>query len=196
MTTNTELGELVPQRGNAASKAIAYFLFRFFGWRFEGAIPNIPRCVFIGAPHTSNWDFPLAVLMIYSLGLRLSWLGKHTFVDGPFKPVLHWLGGIPVDRRASHGMVAQIVAEFAKREQFFLGISPEGTRSKVREWKTGFYRIAEGANVPIVPFALDYGRKVIWFGKSYWASGDIESDIAEIKLFYKGIIGKNPSNHD
>ncbi|MCA9958406.1 MAG: lysophospholipid acyltransferase family protein [Chloroflexota bacterium] len=193
--TVPELGDLVPQRGNAVSKAIARFLYRLFGWRFEGAIPNIPRCVFIGAPHTSNWDFPLALLMIFSLGLRLSWLGKHTFVDGPFKPVLHWLGGVPVDRRAPQGLVAQIIEEFNQREQLFLGISPEGTRSMVQQWKTGFYRIAEGANVPILSFTLDYGRKVIKFGNLFWVTGDIEADMVKLKGYFDGVVGKNPDNY-
>lgn len=195
MTTVPELGELVPQRGNAVSKAIARFLLRLFGWRLQGDIPNIARCVLIGAPHTSNWDFPLAVLMIFSLGLRLSWLGKHTFVDGVFKPVLHWLGGIPVDRRAPQGLVAQIVAEFGRQEQLFLGISPEGTRSKVRQWKTGFYRIAEGANVPILSFTLDYGRKVIQYGNLFLPTGDIEADMIILKGYFDGIVGKNPNNY-
>ena len=192
--TVPELGDLVPQRGNAVSKAIARFLYRLFGWRFEGAIPNIPRCVFIGAPHTSNWDFPLALLMIFSLGLRLSWLGKHTFVDGPFKPVLHWLGGVPVDRRAPQGLVAQIIEEFNQREQLFLGISPEGTRSMVQQWKTGFYRIAEGANVPILSFTLDYGRKVIRFGEAMTADENIDVVLTQLRDFFRGAVARHPQN--
>ncbi|MBE2201462.1 MAG: lysophospholipid acyltransferase family protein [Anaerolinea sp.] len=195
MSTIPELGEFVPKRGNPVSKVIARSLLRLFGWRLEGEIPNIPRCVVIGAPHTSNWDFPLAILMIYALGLRISWLGKHTFVNGPFKLVLHWLGGIPVDRRAPQGLVAQIVTEFGQREQFFLGISPEGTRSKVPQWKTGFYHIAKGANVPIISFTLDYGRKAIKFGNLLWTSGDIDADMVKLKAYFDGVIGKNPHNY-
>ncbi|MCA9971818.1 MAG: lysophospholipid acyltransferase family protein [Anaerolineales bacterium] len=189
---SSKLGDAVPQRGNAVSKAIAHALFRAAGWRFEGMLPNERKFVMIGAPHTSNWDFLLAVAAIFSLGLRVSWMGKHTFVQGPFEPILRWLGGVPVDRRAPQGMVGQIVEEFERRDELVIGIAPEGTRSQTKRWKTGFYHIARAANVPIAPFSLDYGRKVIAFFEPVWPSDDMEADLARIRQLYDGVRGRHP----
>lgn len=187
-----QLGDALPKRGNAVTKVVATAVFRAAGWRFEGALPNCPKFVMIGAPHTSNWDFPLAITALFAMGLHINWMGKHTFVDGPFAPLLHWLGGVSVDRRAPQGMVAQMVAEFEKRDKLVLGIAPEGTRSLVTRWKTGFYHIAHAAQVPIAPFSLDYGRKTIAFFEAVWPSGDMEKDMAHIRHLYDGVIGRHP----
>lgn len=167
-------------------------LLTLFGWRFEGELPNLPKLVVIAAPHTSNWDFPLGMAIIFALGVRLSWMGKHTFIRGPMGRVLRWMGGIAIDRTAPHGVVEQIVAEFDRREKFILGLAPEGTRRRVPEWKTGFYFIAQGADVPIIPIAFDYRCKVIGIGQPIYPSGNLTADMEQIKLFYRGVVGKNP----
>lgn len=192
--TIPEIGTAVPQRRGKWLKRFAAWLFHTLGWRYEGEFPNQAKMVLIGAPHTSNWDFFLTLIIMFSLGIQMSWLGKHTFVNGPLRPLLTRLGGIPVDRRSSHGLVEQIVDVYQKRDKLLLAISPEGTRSKVQRWKTGFYYIALGAGVPILPVVADYKRKVVGLCAPVWPTGDLEADMALIKANYKAIQGKNPAS--
>ncbi len=171
---------------------VARGLLRLAGWRFAGDVPNLPKMVLIGAPHTSNWDFVLAMVALFALQVRVYWLGKHTFVNGPLKPLLRWLGGVAVDRRAASGVVEQTVDEMQRREQFLLGLAPEGTRSLVRRWKMGFFYIAQSASVPIVPVALDYGRKTIAIGKPVNPEIGETAVLAQLRTFYDGVQGKYP----
>lgn len=164
---------------------------RLVGWRIEGTIPNVTHCIIVGAPHTSNWDFVLAILAIFALDLRASWLGKHTFVNGPLRPLWQRLGGIPVDRRAPQGMVAQIVAQYRQQPHLILGVAPEGTRRRVDHWKLGFYYIARDAGVPIVPLGFDYGRRTLKIGEPIEA-GEKTAVLQQLQDFYQGIHGKNP----
>jgi len=185
-------GNAIPKRGNILTKAIARFWLFVFGWRFEGKLPNVAKAVVIAAPHTSNWDFLLGMAVIFAVGADIKWLGKHTFVHGPFSGILRWLGGISVDRRAPQGMVGQTIAEFARRDKLLLGLAPEGTRKKVERWKMGFYYIAEGAGAPILPIYFDYGRKVVGFGQPVLPSGDVAADMEKIRSVYEGVTGRNP----
>jgi len=182
----------LPRRGNRVTHWLAVAVLAVFGWRVIAHLPSIPKAVLIGAPHTSNWDFLLTVATIYALGIRLSWMGKHTFVDGFGKRLWHWLGGIPIDRRASHGIVGELIEAFNGRDQLLLGITPEGTRSGAKQWHSGFYHIALGANVPICPVAFDYGRKEVRFLDLFWPTGDKEADIAYLQNLYKDVKGKYP----
>ncbi|RMG99284.1 MAG: acyltransferase [Chloroflexi bacterium] len=186
------LGNAIPRRGNIFTEAIGRLWFLFSGWRVVGTPPDLPKFVAIGAPHTSNWDFIIAMATLLALRLRLSWMGKHTLFKGPFGWLFYWLGGVPIDRRAKHGVVEQMADEFARREQFLLGIAPEGTRRKVDRWKTGFYRIAERAGVPIVPVALDYSSKSIIIGEAFYPTGDLEEDLARLQAFYANVTAKFP----
>lgn len=187
------LGNAVPKRGNRFSQWIARTLMSWCGWCIEGDIPNLPKFVLIGAPHTSNWDFVLAMATLSALNIKVSWMGKHTLFRWPFKGVLKWLGGVPVDRtNRSGGIVSQTIEVMNKRDQFVIALMPEGTRTKVHRWKSGFYRIAQGAKVPIVLVRFDYGRKVIGIGPVIEPSGDITADLAHIQSFFTGIEGKNP----
>lgn len=165
------LGQAIPRWGGELSSKLGRGLLRLLGWRFEGSVPNLPKMVLIGAPHTSNWDFPLAMLALFTVQARVYWLGKHTFVNSLLKPLLLGLGGVAVDRRAASGVVGQTAVQFQEREQFLLGLSPEGTRSLVPCWKMGFFYIAQAANVPILPVSLDYGRKVLGIGAPIWPDG-------------------------
>lgn len=187
------VGEALPKRGGTLSQFMAKSLLSIFGWRIEADIPDLPKFVLVGAPHTSNWDFMLTMFTQFALGIRISWLAKSSLFRWPHKGVMEWLGGIPVDRAvAGGGMVSQLVAAFNSREKFVLAIMPEGTRSKVREWKTGFYRIALEAGVPMVLVRFDYGRKVMGIGPTFEASGDMAADMESIKAQYAGVVGKNP----
>jgi 1-acyl-sn-glycerol-3-phosphate acyltransferase len=164
-----------------------------FGWRIEADIPNRSKLVLVGAPHTSNWDFILTMTTLFSLSIKISWMGKKSLFGWPFKDVMEWLGGVPIDRaNQSGGIVDQTIEAFNSRDKFVIAIMPEATRSKVRKWKTGFYRIAQGAEVPIVLVRFDYGRKVMGIGPTIDPSGDITADMAQIQSRFSAVEGKYP----
>jgi 1-acyl-sn-glycerol-3-phosphate acyltransferase len=192
ITTIPELGNELPRRGGRFAIGFAQAAMKLFGWRVEGTLPNTKKVIVIGAPHTSNWDWILVMFTAYSLGIRITWMAKHTLFNKPTGGIMRWLGGMPVDRRAAGGTVAQAVQKLQQEEKLVLCITPEGTRRKVQEWKQGFYRIAEGADVPIVVAAFDYGRKRVRFGPTFKPTGNLEADMAVIKSFYDGIIARHP----
>lgn len=163
---------------------------RLFGWSFDGGIPDVAKAVLIVAPHTSNWDFPLGVAVMFSLGLRSVFLGKHTLFGRTLGPMMRWLGGVPVDRNAATGVVGETVKLFAEREQMILALSPEGTRSTVERWKMGFYHIAVEAEVPIVPIAFDYKPRQIRIGECFVPTGEMGSDLATLADFFSGAVGR------
>lgn len=187
------VGDALPRRGNRLSQAIAQMLMSIFGWRIAADIPDLPKFVLVGAPHTSNWDFLLTMATQFALGIRFSWLAKRSLFRWPIGGIMTWLGGVPVDRNSRNaGFVKQIVEVFNSHDQFIVAVMPEGTRSKAKRWKTGFYRIAEGADVPIVLVKFDYGRKVMGIGPTIIPTGDVETDMVTIQAHYVGINGKNP----
>lgn len=164
------------------------------GWKFEGNVPDEPRFVMIVAPHTSNWDFIVGVWAYFSLGFRGSFLGKHTIFRWPLGVFMRWLGGIPVERSVSRDRVSEAVQTFQSTEKLILIIAPEGTRKFVPEWKTGFYHVARNAQVPIVPVAFDFVRKIIRIMPPFRTTGDRDGDINAIQDLYRGIKGKHPEN--
>ena len=153
-------------------------------------MPDLPRFVIIVAPHTSNWDFPVGAAAKLALRLDATFLGKHTLFRFPLGVVMRALGGFPVDRSASHELVSGIVQEFARRERLVLVVAPEGTRRKVERWKTGFYHIARGAGVQIVPVALNWGQRAVQIGAPFQPTGDVDGDIARLQEWYAGIRGR------
>jgi len=189
----TPPGAASPRRGNRFAAALARRLIRGCGWRIEGAFPNIPKCVVIVAPHTSNWDFLVGLATMYALDLRIDWLGKHSLFRAPLAGLLRWLGGIPVDRHAPQGLVSGIAEVFRSRERLFLCITPEGTRRKVAQWKSGFYRIAEAGRLPIVPVAFDYARRVVSIMPQFFPTGDYAADLPVIQSFFAGIRARRPA---
>lgn len=187
------VGNALPRRGNRLSRWIARSLMTIFGWHIEVDAPDLPKLVLVGAPHTSNWDFVLTLTTFFALSVRISWMAKHTFFRWPIKGLVEWLGGIPIDRTSpDDGMVNQTVEAFNSREKFVIAVMPEGTRTKVGKWKTGFYHIAQGAKVPIVLVRFDYGRKVMGIGPAFEPSGDLTADMASIQSIFAAIKGKNP----
>jgi 1-acyl-sn-glycerol-3-phosphate acyltransferase len=184
------LGPSVPKRGNLFSRSVARSLWSLTGWHIGGEVPDISKAVLIVAPHTSNWDFLIGVLAMFVLGIRVSFLGKHTLFRWPLGPIMRWLGGLPVDRRSSSGVVQQIVDTFDHRDSLFLTLTPEGTRGAVQQWKTGFYHMARQAKVPILPVSFDYGRRRITFGELVSPSGDLESDLPAIRRLFERVNGK------
>lgn len=173
-------------------KTIATAVLKVFGWQISCSLPQRDKYVLIGAPHTSNWDFPLGLLAMWAIGLRFSWVGKHTLFKGPFGPIMRWLGGIPVDRMGSTGFLKKVIDVFASRDQFVLAIAPEGTRSLTKYWKEGFYRIALTAGVPIALCYADYPRKRVGIDRLLEPSGDIEADFEIIREYYHDKVGKCP----
>ncbi len=175
------IGAQVPRR--PAHRWVRRLLYAA-GWQFEGDVPDAPKFVLIGAPHTSNWDFILAMSVVFGLGLDFHWIGKHTLFRGPFGPLMRWAGGIPVNRERPGRLVQDTIEAFQAHERFVVGLSPEGTRRRVDTWKTGFHRIASGAGVPILPAWIDARRKRIGFAPLFWPTGDRDADMAHLMEWY------------
>jgi 1-acyl-sn-glycerol-3-phosphate acyltransferase len=173
-------------------KLISRFIFWIAGWKIEGRVPAIKKFVVIGAPHTSAWDAVYGLCAAFLLDLHFSFFGKKEAFYFPLGILLRALGGIPVDRFSSNNVVDEAVKEFNSREEFILALAPEGTRAYAPEWRTGFYYIAMEARVPIVLGYLDFKRKVVGIGPTFYPTGDINKDIEEIKAFYRPIQGKHP----
>ena len=170
-----------------------FILFKILGWKFVGQFPtDIKKYVVIAAPHTSWVDFPIAILSRMASGLMVNFIGKNSLFNGPFGFFFRALGGTPVDRSKSTNLVEAIVQIFDTKEEFRLGLSPEGTRKKVTKWKTGFYYIAKGANVPIVMATLDFENKQIKFSEPYYVTENKENDFANFDRFFFNVKGKNP----
>jgi 1-acyl-sn-glycerol-3-phosphate acyltransferase len=181
---------------NVLLRRLALFLMWIFRWRIEGKLPDTPKFVLIAAPHTSNWDLPVMLCLAFAFRTGLFWMGKDTLFRRPFGAIMRWLGGIPIDRSKSHNVVEQSAEHFRKAESLVMVVPPEGTRQKVRYWKTGFYRIAENAGVPIALGFLDYRRKVGGFGPTVGPTGAIEADMETIQAFYANITGKHSDQFD
>ena len=166
---------------------------RLMGWKVVGKLPpSAAKSVLIAAPHTSNWDLPYTLMVCFVLRLNVYWMGKASIFRPPFRGVMMWLGGIPVDRSQSNNLVADSSAAITRATgPLQLIVPPEGTRTGTRYWKTGFYYIASGAGVPIMLAYLDYDKKVGGLGPVFQTTGDIDADMAAIKAFYAGVKGKN-----
>lgn len=191
------LGEAIPRRGNRFSRRVWQWLLHGAGWDLEGTLPNRAKFVLIGAPHTSNWDFFVAMAALHGLGLDARWIGKHTLFLWPIGGVMRLLGGMPVVRTERRGVVQSVAQAFDAEDHLVIAITPEGTRKRVERWKTGFYHIAVKADVPIVPAYLDYSRKRVGFGPPHFPSGDARADIATLRAFYEPYArtGRNPENY-
>jgi 1-acyl-sn-glycerol-3-phosphate acyltransferase len=183
---------------NTLLRAASRVFLKLAGWRIEGALPpGVTKCVLIAAPHTSNWDLPYTLMAAFVLRLHPYWMGKASIFKPPFGPVMRWLGGIAVNREQSNNLVAASVAALKAADgPVQLIVPPEGTRSAVTRWKTGFYFIALGAGVPVLMAYMDYADKRAGLGPVFTPTGDVEADMASIKAFYAPFKGKNPRQFD
>jgi 1-acyl-sn-glycerol-3-phosphate acyltransferase len=164
------------------------------GWTEVNANPGLRKCVIIAAPHTSNWDFVYYIGAIETLGLNVRFAGKKSLFRWPFGKPMVELGGVPVDRSKSNNFVDAMVAQFNANDDFMLTIAPEGTRGKVKKWKTGFYHIAVKAGVPLVIGMMDYEKKQVGLTGAIWPTGDYAKDMEKVLAFYSNVTPRNP--HD
>ena len=167
-------------------------MLALLGWRFEGHVPDVPKMVLIVAPHTSNWDFIYTLCLAFIYRLDPVIMMKDAWFRWPLGPVFRWLGALPIDRSRANNVVAQSIDQFKRQDRLVLVVPPSGTRKRVLYWKTGFYRIAHGAGVPIALGFLDYRRRVGGFGPTVQTTGDIDADMTAIRAFYRDIAGKYP----
>jgi len=183
---------------NRAFKAFSLWYLQWAGWTIEGQLPAEARkSVLIAAPHTSNWDLPYTLMVAFALNLQVRWMGKQSIFQWPFGSLMRWLGGIAVNREKSSNLVAASAQSIRDADgPLQLIVPPEGTRSKTRYWKTGFYYIALGADVPIVMAYMDYSRKVSGLGPLFHPTGDVDKDMAAIKAFYAPFKGKNAAQFE
>ena len=175
-------------------RAISIVILKILRWQTRGGELPHQKFILIGAPHTSNWDFPLMLMVVLKLRLRVFWMGKHTLFPFPFSGLMKWLGGIPINRSASHNVVRETVRQFKENKDLVVLVPPEGTRSKVARWKTGFYHIANMAEVPILMGYVNAEKKEAGFADFFYPTGDVEGDLEKIREFYhpiKGLIANN-----
>lgn len=182
----------IPRRHRRVLQRLGRWGMGVLHWNIEGEFPDVPKLVLIVAPHTSNWDFVVALFADLALDMDAAWLGKHTIFRGAFGTWLRGLGGIPVDRSAPHNVVARVVAEFGRRERMILALAPEGTRRSTGRWKSGYWQIASQAGVPILPVGLDFGRRAIVLGSLLAPSDSRDTDEAELRAFYAAMRPRHP----
>lgn len=179
-------------RGESVRARMARAVLRLFGWTVVQELPPEDRYVVVVAPHTSNWDFPVGILAREAMELDARWVGKKALFRFPFGPIMRALGGVSVDRSRSQNFVEQVVERMRREEEFVLVITPEGTRSRMERWRTGFYYIALEAEVPVALAFLDFGRKRVGVGGWIRPTGDLEADMERIRDFYQGMEAKRP----
>jgi 1-acyl-sn-glycerol-3-phosphate acyltransferase len=171
-------------------------VLRLSGWKLLGQLPDVPRLIIIGAPHSSYWDGVWGLLMKIGLGIDVNIMIKREVLDGPLGIILRPIGMIPINRSAALNVVGQMVQRFGERERMWLGITPEGTRKKVTHWKSGFLRIAHDAGVPIQTVFIDYPSKTFTLGPLVQASGDHDADMAKIRALFTPYRGKHRNAND
>ncbi len=174
-------------------KWLCRLYLRIIGWKIGSVLdPSIRKCVLVAAPHTSNMDYPISLATLYACGVRVRFLAKKSLFIFPLGILMRATGGIPVDRSKHNNMVDAMISMFSQTDSLILLIPAEGTRSYVKEWKSGFYHTALGAKVPIVMGYLDYGNKVAGFGDLFYPTGDYPNDLEEIKKFYRKFKARHP----
>jgi 1-acyl-sn-glycerol-3-phosphate acyltransferase len=171
---------------------VGRFLLWLLGWRAVGSPPDLPRYVFIAAPHTSNWDGLLLLAFAGYYRLKVHWLGKKSIFWGPFGWWFRRLGGIPVDRSRANDLVQRLGAQIRAADRFALAIPPEGTRHFTDHWKSGFYHIARAAGVPVALGFLDFAKREGGFGPTIDLTGDVRADMDKVRAFYADKRGKHP----
>ena len=162
-------------------------LLNAFGWRFNFKPLPGPHGIVVVYPHTSNWDFPIGLLAKWAVGIQFRWLAKDSLFRGPMGALMRYWGGVAIDRSSPQGAIRRLAQTMHAADWFWLAITPEGTRSYRPHWKSGFYRIALAADVPVLLVSLDYGKKVIDVTRTLTMTGDEAADMAAIAQAYDGV---------
>jgi 1-acyl-sn-glycerol-3-phosphate acyltransferase len=186
------LSPAAPRWGNPVSRGFGRAVMRLLGWRMTGTVPDVPKLVAIAAPHTCSLDVVLGIIVLLALGARVNWLAKHTTFRGPQAILLRWVGAISVNRAAPASLVRDVIERMRREDRIFLALAPEGTRRKVERWKSGFYRIALAAGVPILPVALDYSRRIVEIGTPFMPTGDYQADLSCLQSFFRPEMARHP----
>jgi len=190
-----DLPPQAPRRPRGLVAALGRLILWLGGWKMRGAWPNVPRLVVLAAPHSSAWDGLWGLSAKMAMGVEVKFMAKAELFHGLsgwlLGPILRALGAIPIDRSSPAGLVNEVAARFAGADQFWLVLAPEGTRRRVERWKTGFWRIARAANVPVVCAYFHYPERVIGIGECFDLTDDLEADMAKIRTYYRPWIGKN-----
>lgn len=189
---------IAPARDPAygAGQRIWNRVLRCTGWKLVGHRPTADKFIMIIAPHTSNWEMPLGLIVGFASGILLSWpygfMMKEIWFRGPLGAFMRRLGGLPIDRSRPNEVVSRMADVLTRRERFILAITPEGTRRRTEAWKSGFYHIALAAAAPVVPVSFDYGRKEVGLGKALAMTGDKEKDVAALREFFEDVTPRFP----
>jgi 1-acyl-sn-glycerol-3-phosphate acyltransferase len=182
-----------PRRHRPILRRLSRAALALARWRIVGEVPDVPKFVAIVAPHTSNWDFPLGVLVMFALDLEVHWFGKDTLFRTPLGPLFRRLGGRPVNRAVPEGVVDEMAAIVRAEPRFILALAPEGTRKRVARWRTGFYHIAERAGIPILPVSFDWARREVTLGALMHPTGDLAADLALLRAKYRREMARHPA---
>lgn len=190
---NEFIGPNTPRMGNGLTRWIGDMILNSMGWTIHGELPNLKKAIIIGGPHTSNWDLFLAMGSMLSVGLKFSWMMKKEAFFWPLGGLWKAMGGIPIDRGADIDVIGQMKTAFAAKDKIWLGITPEGTRSKVERYKTGYLRIAKGVGVPLFIVGLDSVNKRVVLDRLWEPDGEIDTENAAIKAYIEShYVGINP----
>lgn len=189
--TPDQLPTQMPGLRDGWQRRICRGVLRLCGWSLAGEFPDVPKLVLIAAPHSSWWDGVWGLLIKVAIGADVHFMGKRELFFWPLGSLLRRLGGMAIDRGSAQGVVEQMIDQFRRREKLWLGIAPEGTRKPVKRWKSGFWRIARDAGVPIFPVAFHYPDKTIQLGPLFDTSADMEADLARLRAFYAPFKGKH-----
>jgi 1-acyl-sn-glycerol-3-phosphate acyltransferase len=180
--------------------SIKYWIGRIalglFGWKAMGEVPASGKFVLVGAPHTSNWDFPIAIAASFVYRIKIHWLGKDSLFHWPFGWLMRKLGGIPIDRSHPHGVVRQLKRKYDESDNLIIVIAAKGTRKKTQYWKSGFYWLAHSAQVPILCSFYNYEKKEVHIGLMVLPSNDIKKDMDILREYFSDMRGKYPELED
>jgi 1-acyl-sn-glycerol-3-phosphate acyltransferase len=177
-------------------RGLSWLVLKCSGWKVVNVAPDTGSYLIIAAPHTSNWDFPIGIAIAFHLRLKVYFIGKHTLFEGMMGTIMRWLGGIPLNREASKNFVDASIETYANNKNLIFAIAPEGTRASVTRWKTGFYHMAKGANVPIALAYFDYATRTGGIGKMLYTTESMDADMQTIADYYRPMTGKNPNNYN
>lgn len=189
------IGDNVPRRNDPMIAKYSKKFLQLLGWQMVGEIPNVKKCVLLAVPHTSNFDGLYAIPTLLALDVDIKLLGKKELFKLPIiGKFLKWAGVISINRQKKGATLQATIDRFHQEDKLWLGIAPEGTREYTESWKTGFYYLSIGADVPILPVAMDYKTKQVRFMPLFYPTGDIDADLPKIYDYYRGVQGKHLKN--